>query len=413
MRIASQVWRSGGPSARRWASNPTVRSPRCCAAPTASRRRPPPRRPRPSWRKRWRSLAFAAEEAERLMPSLYSMSSVLATPTRPAACRARAAPAADLFRDPHPLRTAAGAIAPPDHRRGPALGRCRVARSAAVLMDRLERTRLMLLFTHRPSLETEQFATGSHQPLRPGGPPSASPTDQTARGLLQSRLGRSAAEIAFNRILERASGNPLFIEEIVRGLDRSRRPGARRFALAGQSDDRATPTSRQAFRRCCWRGSTGCRNDVRRLAQEAAVIGPRFDAALLSATATDPRAVTRGSNSCATPRSSRRSGCGLDVAASLSVHADHAAGRDLSKPPAAATHRNYTAGSVPPSKPAVWAMLPSGSRISSLLGHHFSLSAEQAERRAVTCVRPAIGPARSTPTMTRSVSISRRWRPYC
>ncbi len=48
MKIASQAWRSGASSARRWANNPTARSPPCCAAPTASRRRQPSRRPRPS-----------------------------------------------------------------------------------------------------------------------------------------------------------------------------------------------------------------------------------------------------------------------------------------------------------------------------------------------------------------------------
>ena len=85
------------------------------------------------------------------------------------------------------------------------------------LMDRLERTRLMLLFTHRPMLELDQFGSGriSHTALRLL--PLAPLTDKDCSRPFRRGLGEPPGNLC-SRILERASGNPLFIEEIVRGL---------------------------------------------------------------------------------------------------------------------------------------------------------------------------------------------------
>src|SRR4029079_6557513 len=85
-------------------------------------------------------------------------------------------------------------------------------------MDRLERRRLMLVFTHRPIAVLDQLDSDriSHTvlPLAPLGL-----TD--GQTLLAAFFGhewiRSSGKLC-NRILERASGNPLFVEEIVRRL---------------------------------------------------------------------------------------------------------------------------------------------------------------------------------------------------
>jgi predicted ATPase/class 3 adenylate cyclase len=161
------------------------------------------------------------------------------------------------------------------------------------LMDRLERTRLMLLFTHRPLLEMEQFGSDrmSHATLR-----LAPLVVSDGEELLAAFFGQGWSEPPgdlFSRILERASGNPLFIEEIIRGLIEAgalERDGSRwrlKSALAAAD----IPAGIQAL---LLARVDRLPHDERRLAQEAAVIGPRFDAALLGATATEPAKVEAG-----------------------------------------------------------------------------------------------------------------------
>lgn len=161
------------------------------------------------------------------------------------------------------------------------------------LMDRLERTRLMLLFTHRPMLELDQVGSGriSHTTLRllPLG-------DADGRRLLVAYFSHGWHEPPgnlFDRILERASGNPLFFEEIIRGLIEAgtlERDGSQ---WRIKSDEAAAdiPASIQAL---LLARLDRLPHEVRRLAQEAAVIGPRFDATLLGATATECAKVEAG-----------------------------------------------------------------------------------------------------------------------
>lgn len=161
------------------------------------------------------------------------------------------------------------------------------------LMDRLERTRLMLLFTHRPMLELDQFGSSriSHTTLRL--PPLG---DADGQRLLAAYFSHGWCEPPgqlFNRILERAGGNPLFLEEIIRGLIEAgaleRDGGQWRM----KSDEAAAdiPASIQAL---LLARLDRLPHEVRRLAQEAAVIGPRFDAAVLGATATERAWVEAG-----------------------------------------------------------------------------------------------------------------------
>ncbi|UVO31836.1 adenylate/guanylate cyclase domain-containing protein [Bradyrhizobium arachidis] len=161
------------------------------------------------------------------------------------------------------------------------------------LMDRLERTRLMLLLTHRPMLELDQFGSSrvSHTTLRL--PPLGDADGQRLLAAYFSHGWREPPGHLFSRILERASGNPLFIEEIIRGLSEVgalERDGSQ---WRIKSDEAAAdiPASIQAL---LLARLDRLPHEVRRLAQEAAVIGPRFDAALLRATATERAKVEAG-----------------------------------------------------------------------------------------------------------------------
>ena len=161
------------------------------------------------------------------------------------------------------------------------------------LMDRLERTRLMLLFTHRPMLELDQFGSSriSHATLRL--PPLGDADGQRLLAAYFSHGWREPPGRLFSRILDRAGGNPLFLEEIIRGLIEAgtlQRDGAQ-WRMTSDEAAADIPASIQAL---LLARLDRLPHQVRRLAQEAAVIGPRFDAAALGAAATEPARVEAG-----------------------------------------------------------------------------------------------------------------------
>src|SRR5262249_43180408 len=86
------------------------------------------------------------------------------------------------------------------------------------LMDRLERRRLMLLFTHRPMPDMDQLDSSriSHTTLRLA-PLDAAEGQRLIAALFGQGWSGASGHLS-DRILERAGGNPLFIEEIIRGL---------------------------------------------------------------------------------------------------------------------------------------------------------------------------------------------------
>ncbi|MDW6025115.1 adenylate/guanylate cyclase domain-containing protein [Mesorhizobium sp. BAC0120] len=161
------------------------------------------------------------------------------------------------------------------------------------VVDRLERTRLMLVVTHRPAPENDQLDSTkvSHTALRLW--PLSDPEGQDLlAALFGIPLSKSSGRLA-NRILSRAGGNPLFIEEIVRGLIDSgvlRRDGAK-WQIASDEAGAGIPASIQAM---LLARIDRLPQDVRRLAQEAAVIGPRFDGALLQMITADPARLQTG-----------------------------------------------------------------------------------------------------------------------
>jgi predicted ATPase/class 3 adenylate cyclase len=161
------------------------------------------------------------------------------------------------------------------------------------LMDRLERRRLMLVFTHRPTFDVEQLDSSriSHTTLR-----LVALDDNDGQKLLASLFGEDwdgASNDLGSRILARAGGNPLFVEEIVRGFIESGvlvREGPHWRAAAGETAAEI-PASIQAM---LLARMDRLQPQVRRLAQEAAVLGPRFDATLLAAVSADPKRVETG-----------------------------------------------------------------------------------------------------------------------
>lgn len=161
------------------------------------------------------------------------------------------------------------------------------------VMNRLERSRLMLVVTHRPALENDQLDSSrfSHTALR------MSPlADTDGRRLLAALFGEgwaSSSGALPDRILDRAGGNPLFIEEIVRGLielGALMRDG-QKWQIVTAEAAASIPDTIQAM---LLARVDRLQQEVRRIAQEAAVIGPRFDATLLEAVTADPTRLEAG-----------------------------------------------------------------------------------------------------------------------
>ena len=155
------------------------------------------------------------------------------------------------------------------------------------VLDRLERTRLMLVVTHRPDLENDQLESTRVSTTTLRLTPLAEAEGHRLLGtLLGERWVSSFADLR-DRILSRAGGNPLFVEEIVRGLIDSgvlQRDGAG-WQITSEEAVAGIPANIQAM--------LLARVDrlpvaVRRVAQDAAVIGPRFDMELLATVSAEP-----------------------------------------------------------------------------------------------------------------------------
>ncbi len=161
------------------------------------------------------------------------------------------------------------------------------------LMDRLERGRLMLLFTHRPIAETDLLNSSrvSHTTIRL--PPLSG---ESARDMLAAFFGPDGSkelEDLRQQIIHRAGGNPLFLEEIVRAvleIGTLKREGSH-WEISADQPTADIPVSIQAL---LLARLDRLPRDARRLAQEAAVIGPRFDAAILGAIAPDSAKIEAG-----------------------------------------------------------------------------------------------------------------------
>jgi len=157
-----------------------------------------------------------------------------------------------------------------------------------LLADRLDRSRLMIVLTHRPAFDAGALVTSrtSHVAIRL--PPLPTPS---SHALIRALFGSSPLPQELRgRIAERADGNPLFLEEIVRGLIENgtlAREGSSWRTLANDGAAEI-PLNIQSI---LLARLDRLPREARTLVQEAAVVGPRFDAALLRTIASDPAQV--------------------------------------------------------------------------------------------------------------------------
>jgi adenylate cyclase len=154
------------------------------------------------------------------------------------------------------------------------------------VMDRLADQPLMLVASYRPSLERPALATTrvAHTALRLV-PLSVADSEV----LLAAYLGESAVGLppALREVvLARAGGQPLYLEEILRGLIAGRvlRRGARGWICTAEAAVDVPPTIHGLLRARLDR----LPDAIRRTLQEAAILGPVFDSARLREIASDP-----------------------------------------------------------------------------------------------------------------------------
>lgn len=148
------------------------------------------------------------------------------------------------------------------------------------VLDRMEHSPLMLLITERPDGEVDRLRPGrtSLTALR-----LAPLSEADGRRLLAAFFGADGLHQALaGRILARAGGNPLFIEEIVRGLiDVS---VMQQVGSAWRVVEREATAEIPVTIEAILLGRVDrLPSEARRLLHHAAMIGPRFDAGLLQA----------------------------------------------------------------------------------------------------------------------------------
>src|SRR5262249_40717918 len=146
----------------------------------------------------------------------------------------------------------------------------------------------MMLFSHRPEALPLQVARAAHTVIRLH-PLSRDETRALVGGLFDAATGDQLGEIQ-DFVATRASGNPLFVEEIVRSLVGKGvlvRTGDRWARTAGYAAVDVPPPLHGLLLSRVDRQPA----DTRRVLQEAAVLGAEFDEALLRDVATDGAAV--------------------------------------------------------------------------------------------------------------------------
>jgi adenylate cyclase len=155
------------------------------------------------------------------------------------------------------------------------------------LVDRLQDRRFMLLVSHRPAAELAQLTAGetAHTAVRLQ-PLSADNSDTLLAAFFGSSTQRLPDELRA-RIVEHAGGNPLFLEEMVRGMITDG------VLVRGRHEWIYRPVAAQVHVPRSIHGLLLARIDrlpgrARRAIQEAAVIGPVFEEQLLRQVATEP-----------------------------------------------------------------------------------------------------------------------------
>jgi adenylate cyclase len=159
------------------------------------------------------------------------------------------------------------------------------------VVDHLSDSALMVLLSHRPEARPPLVARAAQSVIRLA-PLSLDDTRALVEGLFGARVS-DHLDMIQDFVATRAEGNPLFVEEIVRSLVGKGvlvREGDRWTCIAGCEAVDVPPTLHGLLLSRVDRLPA----EVRRLLQEAAVLGLVFDEALLRDVATDPAAIDGG-----------------------------------------------------------------------------------------------------------------------
>ena len=155
------------------------------------------------------------------------------------------------------------------------------------LVDRLDERPMMLLLTHRPIFDAAELATSrtSQTAIRLGAL-----TSQDCQALVAGLFSESSGQIPQQLqqfVVERASGNPFYLEEVVRSLIESGalyRDGET-WSCSDVVADLDVPLTIQGL---LLSRLDRLPSKVRRLTQEASVVGVEFTRGMLEAVCTAP-----------------------------------------------------------------------------------------------------------------------------
>ena len=158
------------------------------------------------------------------------------------------------------------------------------------LVDRLDDRKLLLLLTHRPGFDVSTLATSrTSQVARRLAPLSAKDCESVLAGMFGESVSRIPAGVR-RFVIERGSGNPFYLEEIVRSLIDGgmlvRKDDGWHCVQSVTAQDLPLTIQGMLLSRL-----DRLADEVRQVTHEAAVLGTEFDAALLSAMSGLPDAV--------------------------------------------------------------------------------------------------------------------------
>ena len=242
------------------------------------------------------------------------------------------------------------------------------------IVDRLDDRPLMLLASLRPQSGDRPLAPSraAHAIIR-----LAPLSDTQTEALLAGLFGVSSSVIPAGlcaRIVTRVGGNPLYVQEVVRGLiaDGVLARDGDRWTCRADGTSVEVPVTLQAL---LLSRLDRLPSDERRLIQEASVLGPVFDESLLRTVATDPLGVEARLNRLVDAGLLRE--IGRD-AAGLRYRFEHALVQEVLYQNLLVSRRVELHGRAGTGLERACGGAPERLEDLEALGHHFSLSADRA-----------------------------------